>query len=57
VLDPLTGEPISYVELIDRYNAIMNERLSTGSYTEEQKEAIRKYFDLLYMGVKKEEGN
>jgi hypothetical protein len=56
VLDPLTGEPISYVELIDRYNAIMNERLSTGSYTEEQKEAIRKYFDLLYGSTQKEEG-
>lgn len=54
VLDPLTGEPIPYVELIDRYNAIMNERLSSGSYTEEQKKAIRKYFDLLYMGIKKE---
>ncbi len=56
VLDPLTGEPIAYGELIDRYNAIMNERLEGNTYTEEQKAAIRKYFDLLYMGIKKEEG-
>ncbi|MBR3875396.1 MAG: hypothetical protein IKJ25_01305 [Clostridia bacterium] len=57
VLDPITGKPIKYAELLDKYNAIMNERLDGDSYTEEQKEAIRKYFDLLYKGVEKKEGN
>lgn len=57
VLDPITGQPIKYGELLDKYNAIMNERLEGDSYTEEQKEAIRKYFDLLYKGIEKEEGN
>lgn len=56
VLDPITGEPTTLSKLIDKYNAIMNERLEGNFYTEEQKAAIRKYFDLLYMGVKKEEG-
>lgn len=57
VLDPLTGEPTEYGDLLDKYNAIMYERLENGSYTEEQKEAIKKYFALLYSGIKKEEGN
>ena len=57
MLDPITGKPIKYVELLDKYNAIMNERLEGDSYTEEQKEAIKKYFDLLYKGVEKKEGN
>lgn len=57
VLDPITGEPVPYAELIDKYYAIMNERLQSGSYTEEQKDAIIKYFDLLIKGVEKKEGN
>ncbi len=57
VLDPITGKPIKYGELLDKYNAIMNERLEGDFYTEEQKDAIRKYFDLLYKGIEKEEGN
>lgn len=56
VLDPLTGQPVKYGDLIDKYNAIMYERLENGSYTEEQKTAIRKYFELLYSGLEKEEG-
>ena len=56
VLDPMTGEYVQVGELIHRYNAIMNERLESGNYTEAQKEAIRKYFDLLYSGIEKEEG-
>ena len=56
VLDPLTGKYVKYVELIDKYYALMNEKLNSGSYTEEQQEAIRKYFNLLYSGLEKEEG-
>lgn len=57
VLDPITGELVEYGKLLDKYNAIMYEKLDSGSYTDEQKEAIRKYFALLYSGIKKEEGN
>ena len=56
VLDPMTGEYVKVGELIHKYNAIMNERLESGNYTEAQKEAIRKYFELLYSGIEKEEG-
>ncbi len=57
VLDPITGEYVKCSELIDRYFALMTEKLNNGSYTEDQKEAIRKYFDLLFAGLeKKEEG-
>ncbi len=57
VLDPLTGEYVKLGVLIDKYNTIMNERLNSDFYTEEQKTAIKKYFELLYSGIKKEEGN
>jgi hypothetical protein len=57
VIDPLTGEPIEYGKLLDKYNAIMYEKLEGDSYTEEQKQAIKKYFDLLWSGLEKKEGN
>lgn len=56
VLDPLTGEYVRYGDLLAKYNAIMYERLEGDSYTEEQKEAIKKYFDLLYSGIEEKEG-
>ena len=54
VLDPLTGKYVSYTDLIDKYNAIMNERLDGNSYTEEQKKIIQEYFALLYGGLEEE---
>ena len=57
VLDPLTGEYVEYGTLLDKYFAVMDSKLSDGGYTELQKEAIRKYFALLYGGMDKEEGN
>ena len=56
VLDPLTGEYVEYGTLLDKYYSIMNSRLETGGYTEQQKDAIKKYFALLYGGIKKDEG-
>ncbi len=53
VLDPLTGEYVEYGKLIDKYYGIMYERLEGDSYTDEQKEAIKKYFALLYSGIEK----
>ena len=57
VLDPLTGNYVEYGTLIHQYDALMYEKLESGSYTDEQKDAIKKYFALLYSGIKKEEGN
>ncbi len=56
VLNPLTGEYVELGELIDTYHTLMNERLQGDFYTEEQKKAIIKYFELLYGGLEKEEG-
>ncbi len=54
VLDPLTGEYVKYGTLLAKYNALMMEKLESGNYTEEQKEGIKKYFELLYSGIKKD---
>lgn len=51
VLDPLTGEYVEYGTLLDKYYAIMYERLDGDSYTDGQKEMIKKYFGLLYSGI------
>lgn len=57
VLDPMTGELVKYGDLINDYNAKLYARLEGDLYTEEQKKAILKYFELLFGGIKKEEGN
>lgn len=57
VLDPLTGELKKYGDLIHKYDAIMYEKLGSDLYTEEQKAIIMKYFEMLYSGIKKQEGN
>lgn len=54
VLDPKTGTYRKYGEIINEYSNIMNEKLNSDSYTDEQKEMIKKYFALLYSGIKKE---
>ena len=54
VLDPLTGEYVKYGTLLDKYFAVMEAKIAEGNYTELQKEAIRKYFALLYGGIKKD---
>ena len=51
VLDPLTGNYVEYGTLIETYYGVVNEKLESGSYTEEQKEMILKYFALLYSGI------
>lgn len=56
VLDPLTGEYKKYGDLIAEYNRKMLEKLESDLYTEEQKEAIKKYFAMLYSGIEKKEG-
>ena len=56
VLDPLTGEYVEYGTLLDKYYSLMDSKLENGEYTEQQKEMIKKYFALLYGGMKKDEG-
>lgn len=51
VLNPLTGNYVEYGELIETYYGVVNEKLENGSYTDEQKEIILKYFALLYSGI------
>lgn len=57
VLDPLTGNYVEYGTLLDKYYAIVYDKLENGEYTEEQKNIIRNYFALLYSGMEKQEGN
>ena len=57
VLDPITGEYVEYGTLLDKYYAVVFEKLQNGSYSDEQKKMIENYFALLYGGLKKEEGN
>ena len=56
VLDPKTGKYKKLGDVIAEYNAVMAERLQGDYYTEEQKQAILKYFSLLHSGNVKEEG-
>ena len=55
VLDPLTGQYVEYGTLLNKYYAVMSEKLDNGTYTDEQKEIIKNYFSLLYSGIEKEE--
>ena len=56
ILDPLTGNYVEYGSLINKYYAVMNEKLNSGNYTDEQKQLIKNYFSLLYGGIEKEDG-
>ena len=56
VLDPITGKYVEYGTLLDKYYAVVFEKLQNGSYSDEQKKMIENYFALLYGGLKKEEG-
>lgn len=51
VFDPYTGEYVPYGELMERYYAIAQEYLNTDNLTEEQKAAVREYFQVLYSGL------
>lgn len=56
VLDPLTGEYVTYGTLITRYNTLKGEKLKDGryNYTDEQRRVIEEYFKLLFGGLKKD---
>ena len=50
VLDPFTGEYVEYGTLIDRYYRIMFNKLQGDYYTDDEKAALEKYFEILYGG-------
>lgn len=54
VFDPMTGEYVEYGEIIDRYYQIMFNKTQGDFYTEDEKEALKKYFEILYGGFDEE---
>ncbi len=50
VLDPFTGEYVEYGEIFNKYYTIMFNKLQGDYYTDEEKAALEKYFDILYGG-------
>ena len=56
VLDPTTGEYVSYGEIFGTYDSYKTWALENGDkYTEEDKELIKKYFEILNGGFEEEE--
>lgn len=53
VLDYRTGELVKYGELLDEFYAKMFGKKQEGKYTEEEIEAVEKYFEILYKGFDK----
>ena len=55
VYDPLTDSYVEYGTILERYYALAFGKLENEVYTEEERLAIEKYFDLLYGGFDDEE--
>ena len=54
VLDPISGEYVEYGKIIDAYYSKMFGKVQDGNYTEEEKKAMEKYFEILYGGFDEE---
>lgn len=54
VLDPMTNGYVEYGTILDKYYSLMFGKVQDGNYTEEEKEAMQKYFEILYGESKKE---
>ena len=57
VYDPYTGKYVEYGVILDKYYALMFGKLQGEDYTEEEKVAMEKYFDILYSGFGENEEN
>ena len=57
VLDPMTGEYVEYGTILDGYFYDADLKMSEGAYSEEDKKAIEKYYDILYGGFDKGDNN
>lgn len=56
VLDPITNTYVEYGTILDKYYALMFGKVEGGAYTEQEQEAMEKYFAILYGGFDEEEG-
>ena len=54
VLDPMTNTYVEYGTILDKYYSLMFGKVQDGNYSEEEKEAMQKYFEILYGESKKE---
>ncbi len=54
VYDPFTNTYVEYGVILDKYYALMFGKLENGEYTDEEKLAMEKYFDILYGGFDEE---
>ena len=54
VLDPLTNTYVEYGKILDKYYALMFGKVEEGNYTEQEKDAMEKYFAILYGGFDEE---
>lgn len=54
VLDPLTNTYVEYGKILSTYYEIMFAKTEDGNYTDEEKQAMEKYFAILYGGFEKE---
>lgn len=54
VYDPLTNKYVEYGVILQRYYTLMFGKLENGDYTDEEKLALEKYFDILYGGFDEE---
>jgi hypothetical protein len=50
VYDPYTNTYVEYGTILDKYYALMFGKLQNGTFTDEEKIAMEKYFDILYSG-------
>lgn len=56
VLDPITNTYVEYGTILDKYYALMFGKVDGGAYTDQEIEAMEKYFAILYGGFDEEEG-
>lgn len=54
IYDPFTGTYVKYGDILDHYNAILQELINDGTLTEEQANMAKEYFQYLY-GTKKDD--
>ena len=54
LLDPITNTYVEYGTILDKYYALMFGKVEEGNYTEQEKEAMEKYFAILYGGFDEE---
>ena len=55
VLDPFTNQYVEYGTILEKYYNLMFGKLQDGDYTDEEKLALEKYFDILYGGFTQNE--